>query len=198
VHVQHILQKERKKVQTWSQRAPYTPQMVLQVFWIRDLYRDKPVDDAQLKYAPIYVLGNLCIAGWMIFWNNENFGLSQLLVTVNTLSQLFAVSQLPPITSASALTHWVAKTTAGIGILDLLDNGAVALRYPGPPSLTVQALTAGLFGLASASSDLILGGCIVYDIIALAFGQRQTWGGTLAWYAAGSAAIVAVKNIFLN
>lgn len=50
----------------------------------------------------------------------------------------------------------------------------------------------------SASSDLILGGCIVYDIVALAVGQRGTWGGTLGWYAAGSTLIVAVKNIFLK
>lgn len=63
----------------------------------------------------------------MVFWNKEKFGLSQLLVTINTVSHLFAVSQLPPITPANALTHWVAKTTAGIGILDFLDNGAVAL-----------------------------------------------------------------------
>lgn len=67
------------------------------------------------------------LAGWMVFWNKEKFGLSQLLVTINTVSHLFAVSQLPPITPANALTHWVAKTTAGIGILDFLDNGAVAL-----------------------------------------------------------------------
>ena len=66
-------------------------------------------------------------AGWMIFWNNEKFWVSQILVTINSLAQLYAVSQLPPIAEGNLLTHWVAKTTAGIGILDFVDNGAVAL-----------------------------------------------------------------------
>lgn len=63
----------------------------------------------------------------MIFWNREQFGTSQLLVMVNTFSHLYAVSQLPPLTSTNLLTHLVVKTTAGIGILDFIDNGGVAL-----------------------------------------------------------------------
>jgi hypothetical protein len=63
----------------------------------------------------------------MIFWNKEQFWASQALVTVNSFAHIYAVSQLPPIAQGNILTHWVAKTTAGIGILDFLDNGAVAL-----------------------------------------------------------------------
>ena len=63
----------------------------------------------------------------MFFWNKEQFWLSQALVTINSVSQLYAVSRLPPMTSENALTHLVAKTTAGIGLLDFVDNGAVAL-----------------------------------------------------------------------
>lgn len=101
-----------------------------------------------IEYAPIYALGNICIgkllrppprvpkteelvAGWLFFWLKESFTLSQLLVTINTAAQLFAVSQLPPLTASShpllRITHLVAKTFAGIGILDFVDNGAVAL-----------------------------------------------------------------------
>ena len=53
--------------------------------------------------------------------------MSQALVTINSVSQLYAVSRLPPMTSENALTHLVAKTTAGIGLLDFVDNGGVAL-----------------------------------------------------------------------
>lgn len=122
--------------------------MVLQVAWLRKLFsKNYQPEPGQLEYVPIYALGNVCIgasgmclfatrsdystivrlvAGWMIFWNREQFGLSQLLVSINSLSQLYAVSQLPPMTPGNRLTHWVAKTTAGIGLLDFFDNGGVA------------------------------------------------------------------------
>lgn len=63
----------------------------------------------------------------MICWNNEYFWLAQALVTINSFAHIYAVSQLPPIAHGNYLTHWVAKTTAGIGLLDFFDNGAVAL-----------------------------------------------------------------------
>lgn len=73
----------------------------------------------------------LLLAGWLFFWMRESFTASQVLVTINTAAQLFAVSQLPPLTTSShpllRTTHFVAKTFAGIGILDFVDNGAVAL-----------------------------------------------------------------------
>lgn len=123
----------------------FFPQMILQAAWIRKLYVGE-VDQAQLNYVPIYVLGNLCIcelsisaraehsscyreckAGWMFFWNREQFGLSQILVCINSFAHLYAVTQLPDISERNALTHWVVKTTAGIGLLDLIDNGGVYL-----------------------------------------------------------------------
>lgn len=70
-------------------------------------------------------------AGWLFFWLREGFNMSQLLVTINTAIQLFAVARLPPLTRTSPAllwtTHLVAKTFAGIGILDFIDNGGVAL-----------------------------------------------------------------------
>lgn len=57
--------------------------------------------------------------------------MSQVLVTINTAIQLFAVARLPSLTASSPrllyITHFVAKTFAGIGILDFVDNGGVAL-----------------------------------------------------------------------
>ena len=63
----------------------------------------------------------------MLFWNNEQFTASQILVTINSAAQLYAVATLPPCAPENAFTHWTAKTTAGIGLLDFVDNGAVAL-----------------------------------------------------------------------
>lgn len=63
----------------------------------------------------------------MFFWNREQFGLSQILVCINSFAHLYAVTQLPDISERNALTHWVVKTTAGIGLLDLIDNGGVYL-----------------------------------------------------------------------
>ncbi|OCB86202.1 hypothetical protein A7U60_g6791 [Sanghuangporus baumii] len=178
--------------------AFFAPQMVLQLFWIRKLFLDdNEVDQAQLDYVPIYTLGNLCIAAWMIFWNNEQFTASQIFVTVNSLAQLYAVATLPAYSPQNALTHWVAKTSAGIGLLDFVDNGGVATKYSPPPSTLVKILTAGFFGIASVVADPILGGCVVYDLVALYAGQQGIWRSTLGWFAAGSAAIVGLRNIVL-
>lgn len=51
-------------------------------------------------------------------------------MTINTAAHLFIVARLPPLTAHSSallyMTHFVAKSTAGIGILDFIDNGGVA------------------------------------------------------------------------
>ena len=120
-------------------------------------------------------------------------------VTINSLSQLYYMTaKLKPMntkSTSSVLTHIVSKTFAGIGVLDLLHNGSVAFFKDAAPSLTVKVLTGLGFGLASAASDWIFGGCLVYDLIALAVGQSGDWRTLLGAYAAGSAAIVAAKNV---
>ncbi len=105
---------------------------------------------AALEYVPVYALGNICIgtssllrsmreprltfgptAGWLFFWLREDFVSSQVLVTINTVAQLAAVAALPPLSPTSPmlyrLTHLVAKTFAGVGVLDFIDNGGVVL-----------------------------------------------------------------------
>lgn len=167
-------------------------------------------------YVPYYALGNFCIAGtflsvsshinsvntieaWMIFWNSERLDISHAFVTVNTLSQLYyLVAKIQPMntsSTSSVLTHIVAKTFAGIGVLDLLHNGSAAFFKGETPSTTVRVLTGLGFGLASASSDWIFGGCLVYDLVALAVGQSGSWRTLLGAYAVGSAGIVAAKNL---
>ena len=59
----------------------------------------------------------------------------------------------------------------------------------------IKVLTGVGFGLASAASDWIFGGCLVYDLVALAVGRGGSWGQLLGAYAVGSAAIVGAKNL---
>lgn len=75
----------------------------------------------------------LDIAGWMVFWMQESFWASQALVIVNSSIQLYAVFYLLSpsspfkISQKNWTTHVVAGMFAGIGVLDLIDNGGVAL-----------------------------------------------------------------------
>ena len=135
----------------------------------------------------------------MLFWNAERLDVSHLFVTINTLTQLYYVfAKLEPMntsSTSSVLTHVVAKTFAGIGVLDLLHNGSAAFFKGQPPSTAVKALTGVGFGLASAASDWIFGGCLVYNLVALAVGQSGSWRTLLGAYAVGSAGIVVAKNL---
>ena len=135
----------------------------------------------------------------MVFWNSERLDISHAFVTVNTLTQIYyMVAKLQPMntrSTSSVLTNIVSKTFAGIGVLDLLHNGSAAFFKDADASMIVRVLTGLGFGLASAASDWIFGGCLVYDLVALAFGQSGNWRMLLGAYAAGSAAIVTAKNI---
>ncbi|KAI0756116.1 hypothetical protein C8Q80DRAFT_1092197 [Daedaleopsis nitida] len=217
--------------------AFFSGQVVLQLAWIRKLFKGDPPNGYQtisgkppsrgvgqeqsivqplnekqeerawkaaLAYAPVYALGNFCIAGWLFFWLRENFVASQVLVTINTVAQLVAVTALPPLTPSSPLlhrlTHLVAKTFAGIGVLDFIDNGGVALRYLAPPSTLVQALTYTLFPVGAATSSPLFGSILLYDVIAVAVGQMGVagagpWPSRLGWTSAVTACVVGFKAI---
>lgn len=150
-------------------------------------------------YAPTFILGNLCIGLWMFFWNSEQFKTSNVFVTINSLTHLWYVfTQLGPLDTSSTtsiLTHVVAKTFAGIGVMDLLQNFSVAYYLDTPATNTVKVVTAVTFGILSAASDWIFGGCMVFDLAAIACGQSGGWRKLLAMYAVGAAAIVTAKNV---
>lgn len=139
------------------------------------------------------------LVAWMVAWNSSHLGVSHAFVTVNTLTQLYyMIVKLPPMerrSTSSVLTHVVSKTFAGIGVLDFLHNGSVAFFKDQSATLPVKILTGLGFSLASAASDWIFGGCLVYDLIALAVGQKGGWGRLLGFYALGAAGIVTVKNM---
>ncbi|KAL8866378.1 MAG: hypothetical protein Q9198_008915 [Flavoplaca austrocitrina] len=187
----------------------FFPQQLFQLAWLYRLYKldpKKPGErgelDQMVDFVPYYSLGNLCIATWMVFWNSERLDISNIFVIINSLTQLYYITaKLPSMntnSTSSILTHIVSKTFAGIGILDLLHNGSVAFAKDQPATTMVKALTGVGFGLASAASDWIFGGCLVYDLVALAVGQSALdggWAKLLGAYAVGSAAIVGAKNL---
>lgn len=141
----------------------------------------------------------------MIFWNSSRLDISHVFVSINTAAQLYYVTQrLPALntnSTSSLLTHIVAKTFAGIGVLDFLHNYSAGFRVGEAPTALIRVLTGIGFGTASFFSDWIFGGCLVYDLIALSVGQRSVnprWGNQLGLYAAGAGTIVAARNLLLK
>ncbi|KKY16066.1 hypothetical protein UCDDS831_g07297 [Diplodia seriata] len=144
----------------------FFPQQIAQLVWLWKLWR-KDGSERDVKemvdYVPVYALGNVCIGTWMFFWNASALRTSNLFVLANTLSQLlYTATRLPTLRTSSTpslLTHFVAKTFAGIGVLDLLHNTSAAY-FAGnmSPAPAARALTAVGFGLAGAASDWIFGG----------------------------------------
>lgn len=140
------------------------------------------------------------IIAWMFFWNANDLATSNIFVIINTLAQVAYIStMLEPLDTRSTpnfLTHIVAKTFAGIGVLDLLHNTSAAYYVGVEPSALVQVATGVGFAAAASVSDWIFGGCLVYDLVALACGQEGGWSRLLGGYAAMAAGIVAVRNFF--
>jgi len=179
----------------------FFPQQFIQLAWLWKLCRGNGTKEEiqeMVDYAPYYALGNFCIGTWMFFWNSENLKTSNIFVIINTLSQLFYLStQLKPMNTRSTnsiLTHIVAKTFAGIGVLDLLHNTSAAYYIGVPPSTAVKVATGVGFAALASISDWIFGGCLVWDLAGLAVGQGGEWGRLLGGYAAMTAGIVGLKN----
>lgn len=188
--------------------AFFFPQQIAQLVWLWRLHNARDASSkttaSMVDYVPYYALGNLCIAAWMIFWNQDNLELSNVFVTVNSVAQLYFISsRLPPMdpqSRDSVLTHVISKTFAGIGVLDLLHNTSAAYFVGAQPSTLVKACTGVAFGGLAVASDWIFGGCLVYDLVALCVGQHVygngSWSKLLAVYAAGTATVVGLKNTF--
>jgi len=188
--------------------AFFFPQQIFQLAWLYKLWKldeRNPQQNRDLqqivKLVPYYALGNVCIGTWMFFWNSEQLKMANVFVTVNTFTQLwYSFTQLEPMDTRnwnSILTHVVVKTFAGIGVLDFLHNTSVGWFKDAAPSTLIKVATGvGFAGLASAS-DWILGGCLVYDLVALCVGQAsydKGWSTLLGGYAVGAAAIVGMRN----
>lgn len=97
-------------------------QQILQVTWLYQLFRDNSSVSVesrkdQLNYIPTYALGNLCISIWLLFWNKNRLDISQILVSVNSLANLYYVAFiLPKQNSRNSLTHYVAKVSTKLPV----------------------------------------------------------------------------------
>ncbi|KAK7186112.1 hypothetical protein PSPO01_07924 [Paraphaeosphaeria sporulosa] len=179
----------------------FFPQQLFQLAWLWKLCRGEGDAKERREMEGLvwpYVVGNVCIGTWMFFWNANDLATSNIFVTINTLTQLaYMMTALPPLrpnSTPSLLTHIVAKTFAGIGVLDLLHNTSAAYYRGVPPSDLVKVATGLGFAAAASASDWIFGGCLVYDLVALAVGQGGGWGGLLGAYAGVTAGIVGWRN----
>jgi hypothetical protein len=188
----------------------FFPQQIFQLVWLYRLYKLDPKKSEKeskevktmVDFVPFYIVGNLCIATWMVFWNSSALKTANVFVLINSFSQLYYIGlRQPPMNTSSTssiLTHVVSKTFAGIGVLDLLHNGSVAYFDHQGPNTLVKVLTGVGFGVAASMSDWIFGGCLVYDLVALAVGQRGVgetgWSNLLGLYAVGTAGIVGLRN----
>jgi hypothetical protein len=135
----------------------------------------------------------------MIFWNLSHLDISNIFVCTNSFTQLYYITaRLAPMNTKSTsswLTNVIAKTIAGIGVLDFSHNTSAAFFRNQSPTLAIKALTGVGFGLGAAASDWIFGGCLVYDLVALAIDQKGDWRPVLGKYAVGAAGIVTARNI---
>ncbi|KUJ17333.1 uncharacterized protein LY89DRAFT_644752 [Mollisia scopiformis] len=189
----------------------FFPQQLFQLAWLYRLWKldpskgEKERQETQqmVDFVPYYAVGNLCIATWMIFWNASALKTANIFVLINSFTQLYYIFfRLPPMntrSTSSVLTHIVSKTFAGIGVLDFLHNGSVAYFDHQGPNMLVKVGTGLGFAALASVSDWIFGGCLVYDLVALSVGQsgikgQEGWGRLLGMYAAGTAAVVGVRN----
>lgn len=129
------------------------------------------------------------------------------------------------VTRASWLLHIVAKTFAGVGVLDFVDNGGVWLRLSNPSgalraftgigfTLFVRLLFLPIFlyyspcrtslmsflsvlHVQGLTSDPIFGATLVYDLIALYVGQSGDWKTQLGWMAGATTVAVGMKSMSL-
>jgi hypothetical protein len=196
----------------------FFPQTIIQVYWIYKLAKsqqsysrlwnegeqaneDSSAVDEAVRYVPYFALGNVCIGLWMLFWTNNHLGMSDLFVNINSFAQLYYVfTQLGPLSRETLLTHIVSKMFAGIGILDVVDNASSAfLNYRDSgfhAGIVTYVLTFIVSGGLAAVSDLLLGACLVYDLLALFAGQLAydgLWAFILLAAAGVAAAIVLLK-----
>jgi len=101
---------------------------------------------------------------------------------INSLSRILYMLRYGMRLPTFNLTLLVAASTTGIGILDLLHNGALAfssagLRHPLPNvrNLTSTLLTIGTAGGALLSPSLPLAASLVFDAAALFFAAGKEW-----------------------
>lgn len=165
---------------------------------------DISLDSTQLAYLPFFIASNVCLTAWSIAWLHDYDTTSQLLLGINMCIQLYSVflllhpSRQHAPTSKNWLSHLVAKSGAGIAVLYMWKNWGVIDRYRMSPTAEIvnSALIFVLMTVASGP-DPTLGLCILYDLIALAFGPATSseWYHTFLYIAAAVSAVLGLDAV---
>ena len=142
----------------------------------------------------------------MFCWNNTALQAANIFVTISSVSQLYYLYLRLPrmnLNSANSIsTHLVSRTSAGIGVLNLLHSLSVACFDHERPNPTAEIVAPATFALLAVTpqADWVFGGCLVYDLGAMAIGQLQirneSWAIHLGIYAGVTAGIVGIRNLW--
>jgi len=173
----------------------FIPQVMIQGAWMYNLLQNRE-KRATMQYAPYFITGEVAIGLWMLFWNNKMFVPAGLCCVVNSFAQFYAMSQLPAMRNGHVLVNLVASMMGGIGVLDLLDSYGTAYLQGQTPGLATKLLTFSGFTALGATTNPVFGASLVFDAVALYFGQQGSWANWLGVTALTTTAGMLFKNFF--
>ncbi|KAF8232133.1 hypothetical protein L208DRAFT_1436797 [Tricholoma matsutake] len=158
------------------------------------------IQQVQKDYLPIYIVGNICLAAWSAAWFRAQYNICQILCTITILAQLYSLFFIfrsrrnRDFSQRDYLTNIIIKPRMAGAILLMFKTWG-AVDNQSPPSMVLQIYFGAILVILSLASgpDPTLGTCVVYDLIALIFGNyRNTeWRLTFLWLAA----VVAIVTL---
>ncbi|KAK7063935.1 Dor1-like family-domain-containing protein [Favolaschia claudopus] len=163
-------------------------------------------EPTQMAYVPLYAMGNLFLVGSLLSWHLAHFAVSQIFMALNTACHLYFVffvinpSGRYSWTSANKLTHFVAKTGAGIALLYMLRVWAVLDIGPFRPAVQQQAHCGVLVLLLAFASgpDPTLGIFLLLDLAAFSAGDTQDDWKIAFWCIMGVLSVVIVSDVLMS
>jgi len=198
-------------LQTISDRNPcaFTPsnpmigvifamQTLASAYWLHRARKlpteeDEEAHSMRVSYTVPFIIANMYLATWAIFWHREWFIASGLVLFAGVLVQAFFVYQTRDVVLPMD-TYVLSRLFLGIGILDVLQNGAIALEILSAGTMT-KVFTGVVFIGTAAVADPLLCAILCYDLLALIVGQSGSWRKVLAVYA-GVVGLVAAGKAF--
>ncbi|KAH9486460.1 hypothetical protein JR316_0000525 [Psilocybe cubensis] len=148
------------------------------------------LSSAQVRCIPFSIAGNVFMAAWGYAWSNEYYTVSQIMLTANLATNLYAVFMLlhvendDRITPANYITHFVMKTNTGLAVLYMWKNWGV-IDPSTTPSMAEMINSCVIFLLMTVGSgpDPTLGICLLYDLTALISGDTtsELWYYSFHW-----------------
>ncbi|KAJ6520157.1 Dor1-like family-domain-containing protein [Mycena sanguinolenta] len=163
-------------------------------------------EPTQMAYIPLYAISNMFLVGATSAWQFEHYAASQICMAFSTACHLYFIffvlnpSGRYPCTPKNKLTHFVAKTNAGVTLLYMWRAWGVMEIGPYRPTIQQQAHCGVLVILLTFASgpDPTLGFCLLLDLAALAAGNTQEEWKTAFLCIMGVLSVVIVSDYMLN